>query len=349
MTTGSKSQDHVWSDFSAPGGMPQGLSILDTEWKSPYNTKPAYEKYPDSGYTSLVIPFGRLENESTYRWCIRSKNSAGWSDWSTYRYFTVNAGSLPLKPVPNSPGASTAPQLSSTPEASTGSDYAVTITTPTMSWSGSGADNYEIAISKSPYGPSRVFYVHGGVSGSATSFTIPDGILQNGVHYAWDIQAINAAGKSGRSNSLYFTVQSPGTSEVSITSSSINPSVATTGVAYVSQGGLAATGGIAPYYWSVAGLPGGMQMYTNSGALFGTPRASGTFNPVVTVRDSSIPKRVASQSMTLTVSPSGPVILNLSPSSMPSDRLRRSSPSMGQDLSPHPLPASTAPAGRLLT
>ena len=48
-----------------------------------------------------------------------------------------------------------------------------------------------------------------------------------------------------------------------------------------------ATGGTPPYNWTATGLPPGMS-FSSNGMLSGTPTASGTYYPAVTVTDSSI-------------------------------------------------------------
>jgi hypothetical protein len=148
----------------------------------------------DGGKSSLSIPSNFLQNGIKYRWNIQAYNSAGWSAVSPSLYFTVSAGSAPSLPSPLSPGTTT----------DTG--YQVSTTTPTMQWNGSGATVYELAISHSPYGSSNVIYDNNQVSGSATSQLIPAGYLQNGVKYAWNLQATNAAGQSAWSAPLFFTV-----------------------------------------------------------------------------------------------------------------------------------------------
>jgi hypothetical protein len=59
------------------------------------------------------------------------------------------------------------------------------------------------------------------------------------------------------------------------------------GVSYTAT--LAAAGGQAPYTWAVTagGLPAGVVLDAKSGAVFGTPTASGTFSFTVTVTDSA--------------------------------------------------------------
>jgi hypothetical protein len=60
---------------------------------------------------------------------------------------------------------------------------------------------------------------------------------------------------------------------------------ATMGSAFNYQAG--ATGGIAPYSWSVTSgaLPTGLNLNATTGVISGTPTQSGTFNVGVTVRD----------------------------------------------------------------
>jgi hypothetical protein len=64
---------------------------------------------------------------------------------------------------------------------------------------------------------------------------------------------------------------------------------------------LAASGGMTPYSWSQTGLPGGLTLNAASGAISGTPTASGTSTVMVTVTDSV--GHNASASLSLTVAP----------------------------------------------
>ncbi len=101
---------------------------------------------------------------------------------------------------------------------------------------------------------------------------------------------------------LTLTVN-PASSPLSITTNAFNPSTATVGVGYGANAAVAATGGQTPYSWSATGFPNGMSINSSSGAPFGTPTVSGTFNVTVTVRDSSNPQKTASKVLTLTVNP----------------------------------------------
>jgi hypothetical protein len=66
---------------------------------------------------------------------------------------------------------------------------------------------------------------------------------------------------------------------------------------------LAASGGVAPYHWSISSgaLPAGVTLTSISGAITGTPSQSGEFSLVVAVADSQRPAVVARQSLTLSV------------------------------------------------
>jgi hypothetical protein len=60
-----------------------------------------------------------------------------------------------------------------------------------------------------------------------------------------------------------------------------------------------------------------MSINATSGALYGTPTASGTFSITVTVKDSSSPQQTASKVLTLTVSASAPTVTGVSPNPVP--------------------------------
>jgi hypothetical protein len=69
---------------------------------------------------------------------------------------------------------------------------------------------------------------------------------------------------------------------------------------------LQATGGISPYTWSVTtgSLPAGLTLNTATGAISGTPTASGTTNFTVTVTDSETPTaKTATANLSIVVNP----------------------------------------------
>lgn len=123
-------------------------------------------------------------------------------------------------------------------------------------------------------------------------------------------------GSAGTSN---FTVQATdslgqtATKALSITILSAPLNITTTtlpngtvGAAYNST--VQATGGTPPYTWSitVGTLPAGLSLNANTGAITGTPSATGTSNFTVHVVDSSGPAQSDDQPLSLTVNSAGP-------------------------------------------
>ncbi len=85
----------------------------------------------------------------------------------------------------------------------------------------------------------------------------------------------------------------------SLTINSVKLPSGTDGSAYSAT--LSATGGIAPYTWSVSGLPAGLSLSSN-GVISGTPAATGNFSLAVTVADSQNPAKTASALLPLSIS-----------------------------------------------
>ncbi|MGB8542650.1 MAG: putative Ig domain-containing protein [Candidatus Acidiferrales bacterium] len=113
---------------------------------------------------------------------------------------------------------------------------------------------------------------------------------------------ITVTDSAGFSNSVPFTLA---VSSLSITTTSpLPPGVVNT--AYDSPGlQFAATGGNAPYTWSVASgssLPAGLTLDPSTGILSGTPTTAGTFNFGITVTDTSKPPVSVTGNFTLVVS-----------------------------------------------
>ena len=84
-----------------------------------------------------------------------------------------------------------------------------------------------------------------------------------------------------------------------------------TGQAYTAS--LAASGGAAPYTWSLASgsLPGSLQLNPSTGAITGTPTAAGTTNFTVRVTDTK--SHTAIQALSLTITPIGLVLTGVTP------------------------------------
>lgn len=95
------------------------------------------------------------------------------------------------------------------------------------------------------------------------------------------------------------------------------------------QGSLVATGGTAPYHWSVAtgSLPAGLNINTGSGMISGQPTTAGNFSFVIGVQDSSAVKESArSSSMSVQIASAAapspaPAALQISTSSLPNGQV----------------------------
>jgi VCBS repeat-containing protein len=97
----------------------------------------------------------------------------------------------PEAPTPLSPGSSSEP------------GPIIDTLTPTLQWQASfGADYYALAISEYPYGPSNIIYNPQQIYD--TSHRVPEGVLQPGKKYRWNLQAHSSGGWSPVSNTLYF-------------------------------------------------------------------------------------------------------------------------------------------------
>ncbi len=86
---------------------------------------------------------------------------------------------------------------------------------------------------------------------------------------------------------------------VSVTTSSLKPG--TPGVAYTAM--LSATGGIAPYSWSLIGgsLPSGLSLDSATATISGTPTAAGTSNFTVQVSDAETPPGTATAALSINI------------------------------------------------
>jgi hypothetical protein len=125
----------------------------------------------------------------------------------------------------------------------------------------------------------------------------------------------DAAGLTANAQfSITITSQTPA---LSITTPSLP--AATKGVVYPATQ-LAATGGTAPYTWSVSSgaLPAGLALNSSSGAITGTPTAAGASTFTVTVTDAAGLTASAQFSITITAQTTAVVISN---SSLPNGQL----------------------------
>ncbi|WP_433974176.1 beta strand repeat-containing protein [Tunturiibacter lichenicola] len=103
------------------------------------------------------------------------------------------------------------------------------------------------------------------------------------------------------SATISFVIAPP---PISITTTSL-PS-ATQGTSYSKS--LAATGGTAPFVWSITSgiLPAGLNLNANTGSVSGTPTTSGSFSVSVMVKDSSAVQQSATANVSFTVAAATP-------------------------------------------
>jgi len=135
--------------------------------------------------TGYTVPSGTLTPGVEYAWTVMAGNSLGWSaqltgPGSTYPpRFTTQITVL------------AAPHLVSPANGAT-----LSALTPTLSWTAvPGATKYEVYIWLA-YDTTQSLLVNEVVT--ATSYTIPSGVLTTGVLYAWTVLADNSVGRSAQ-------------------------------------------------------------------------------------------------------------------------------------------------------
>jgi hypothetical protein len=169
---------------------------------------------------------------------------------------------------------------------------------------------------------------------SITSGTLPAGLALNastGAITGTPTAAANATAltftvtDSGspaqtKSANLTLTISSSAASPLAIATSSL-PS-GQVGTAF--SAALVATGGTAPYTWSITSgaLPAGLALNASSGAITGTPTASANATPLTfKVTDSSSPVQSASANLTLTIAPASSGALSITTTTLPNGQV----------------------------
>jgi subtilisin-like proprotein convertase family protein len=134
-----------------------------------------------------------------YVWDMRAFNGGTPSGYATNRHFQIGTATLLPPPAMISPGNGNSPgQIIST-------------VTPQFQWQAvSSADQYGLYISRlQSNGTYQLVFDSTAlgitVSGSATSYTLPANVLQNGGQYRWNMNSHNAAGWGTYSPRLYFS------------------------------------------------------------------------------------------------------------------------------------------------
>lgn len=116
--------------------------------------------------------------------------------------------------------------------------------------------------------------------------------------YAFTVQVTDASSPA-QTAQVQLSLPVNGAGALTITTTMLAPGL--TGSAY--SAALAASGGTAPYAWSLVGgsLPAGLSLDTTSGAISGTPATAGDSTFTVQVSDQSVPGQVATQRLSITI------------------------------------------------
>jgi hypothetical protein len=120
--------------------------------------------------------------------------------------------------------------------------------------------------------------------------------------FSFSVSALDSSSPEKSSTATFIlTVAAPLAAPLSILSATLP--AGTVGTAYTSS--LHATGGTAPYTWSISSgaLPSGLTLSPSTGTIAGTPSTGGAFNFTVTVTDSANPFLTKSISVTLNIAP----------------------------------------------
>ncbi len=133
------------------------------------------------------------------------------------------------------------------------------------------------------------------VPGSANSYS--DSTVSSGSNYYYVVQSVDTQGVASANSTQVEAVVPNSDPPLAVSTSSLPP--ATVGVSYSVT--ITASGGVGPYTWS--GTTAGGLSLSATGLLSGTPPTAGTFNELVTVKDST--GATASASLPLTVTTGG--------------------------------------------
>ena len=160
------------------------------------NTSSTFQSFQiAASATSFTPSSGTLTAGNSYVWNLRVLQGTQSGPPSTYFYFQTPTGPVappaPTLPVPTviGPGSSTSP------------GPVLSSLTPTFTWTAStGITGYQLNLGDSTSGRSFSYTI----AASATSFTLPAGVLSNGDHYVWNLRSLNGSQSGSPSTYLYF-------------------------------------------------------------------------------------------------------------------------------------------------
>jgi Putative Ig domain len=159
------------------------------------------------------------------------------------------------------------------------------------------------------------------------SWSITSGTLPAGLNLATSGAVLGSPTTIGTFNFTASVADSSNPTQTKSASISIVVSPATLAIVSIAlpsgtdgagySNALQATGGTAPYTWSVTSgsLPSGLSLGATTGVVSGTPTTSGTFNFTATITDSSSPTQTKSAQVSLVIAPT---TLSITSATLPS-------------------------------
>jgi titin len=217
----------------------------------------------------------------------------GLTNGTTY-YISIQAG--------NAAGLSqrSSPRVAVTPSVDPGTVSAVTAVagdaSASLSWTPGSTGESAITNYTIWYSSGGAYAQFARTASTATSATVTG--LTNGTAYTFEVYPVNDQGTgpaSSPSNSV--TPVGPVVTSSPLTAGEV-------GVAYDATP--AASGGVAPYTWSVSAgtLPAGLTLNPSTGAVTGTPTSSGPASFTLMVTDSATGTATQAESFTISAEPS---------------------------------------------
>jgi hypothetical protein len=192
---------------------------------------------------------------------------------------------VPLVVARSSSSSTLAISTTQLPPATAGVVYSATLTAT----GGVASDKWSVSSGQLPSGLSLASN-SGIISGTPTA----SGSFSFGI-------TISNNGSSAQSASATLTLSVSAQASAALAISSTTLPGATVKQSY--SGSLHASGGAAPYHWSVGSgsLPAGLSLASGTGVISGAPTASGTFKFTANVSDSSNPAQTTSAAMSVLV------------------------------------------------
>jgi hypothetical protein len=173
-----------WKAVTTPTITGYQLNLYD-------NTTAKFYSYTiSSSATSFTIPAGVLIPSDSYVWNLRVLEGSTSGPPSAYLYFQTPAVSTLPAPTVISPGSTVSP------------GPVLTTFTPTFAWKAvtTPITGYELNL----YDNTTAKFYSYNISSSATSFTIPAGVLTPSDSYVWNLRVLEGSTSGPPSTYLYF-------------------------------------------------------------------------------------------------------------------------------------------------